>query len=273
MVNGIHKKRTFGKSLLLAAAMLFCFTTPAYALDVTLQWDANQEPDLAGYYVYYRAGSSGGGILANYNGTGANPEGPSPIDMPLALDENPDINVVEFTIHNLPDGQTYYFVVTAYDNEVPRLESGPSNEENTSTPPLDTTPPYPTNRNPAPGATGVAVNTLITLQVRDAGAGVDQSTITMMVDGSTVTPSISGTSAAYTLSYNPPVDFAYDQTVSVEVDASDLNGNAMATDSYSFTTGSAPDTTPPVISNVLTVKFSTVRPAEVTHQIGIVLAQ
>jgi hypothetical protein len=133
MVNGIYKKRTLGKSLLLSLGLLFCFVTPAYALDVTLQWDANTEPDLDGYKVYYRAGSSGGGILANYNGTGANPEGPSPIDVPLTLDENPDINVVEFTIHNLPDGQIYYFVVTAYNNDVPPLESGPSNEENTST--------------------------------------------------------------------------------------------------------------------------------------------
>ena len=80
--------------------------------------------------------------------------------------------------------------------------------------------------------------------------GVDQSTITMRVNGSPVTFSISGSTAAYTLSYNPLVDFDYDQTVSVEVDASDLSGNAMATDSYSFTTGPAPDTTPPMISNV-----------------------
>jgi hypothetical protein len=252
MVNGIHKKRTLGKSLLLMAVMFFCFAAPAYALDVTLEWDANTEPDLAGYYVYYRAGSSGGGILANYNGTGATPEGPSPIDMPLALDENPtDPNVVEFTVHNLPGGQTYYFVITAYNNGSPPLESGPSNEVNTASapPPADTTPPYVTNRSPVPGATNVPVNTLITLELRDAGVGVDQSTITLIVDGSPVTPSISGTSAAYTLSYNPPVDFNYDQTISVDVDASDLNGNAMATDSYSFTTGPAPDTTPPYATN------------------------
>jgi hypothetical protein len=96
----------------------------------------------------------------------------------------------------------------------------------------------------------VAINTNITLELRDAGVGVDQATITMTVNGSPVTHSISGTPAAYTLSYNPPVDFNYDETVSVVVDASDLNGNAMTTDAYSFTTGPAPDTTPPVISNV-----------------------
>jgi hypothetical protein len=120
----------------------------------------------------------------------------------------------------------------------------------TTGPAPDTTPPYVTNRSPAPGATGAAVNTLVTLEVRDAGDGVNHSTITMRVNGSPVTPSISGNTAAYTLSYNTPVDFNYDQTVSIEVDASDLNGNAMATDSYSFTTGPAPDTTPPMISNI-----------------------
>jgi hypothetical protein len=170
--------------------------------------------------------------------------------MPLALDENLDPDIVEFTVTDLPEGQTYYFVVTAYNNDVPPLESGPSNEENTTAPTTDTTPPYATNRSPAPGAAGIALNTLVTLELRDAGVGVDQSTITMTINGSTVTPSISGTTAAYTLSYNPPVDFDYDQAVSVEVDASDLNGNAMATDAYSFTTSPAPDTTPPIISNI-----------------------
>jgi len=232
----------------LTIAVLVCLATPAYALDVTLQWDANIESNLAGYKVYYKTGSSGGGILASYDGTGA-PQGDSPIGMPLSLDENPDQDVVEFTVTGLTDGQTYYFVVTAYNHDAPPLESGPSNEEHTIATPLDTTPPYATNRSPAPGATGVAVDTLVALELRDAGVGVDQSTIAMTVNGAPVTPSISGSPAAYTLSYNPPVDFAYDQTVSVEVDASDLNGNTMATDAYSFTTGPAPDITPPYATN------------------------
>ena len=240
--------RIFLRPTFFTIALLFCLATPAYALDVTLQWDANTESNLAGYKIYYKTESSGGGVLANYDGTGAY-EGNSPIDMPLGLDENNDPDIVEFTITDLPDGQTYYFVVTAYNDDVPPLESGPSNEEHTTAPPSDTTPPYATNRSPAPGATGVAVDTLVALELRDAGVGLDQSTITMQVNGSPVTPTISGTPAAYTISYNPPVDFAYDQTVSVEVDASDLNGNAMVTDTYSFTTGPAPDTTPPYVSN------------------------
>jgi hypothetical protein len=98
----------------------------AFALDVTLRWDANQEPDLLKYKLYYISGSTGNRIPGNYRGTGA-AEGASPVDvMPLSSDENPDPNLVEFTLHGLVDGQTYAFIVTACDNE--NLESGPSNE-------------------------------------------------------------------------------------------------------------------------------------------------
>jgi hypothetical protein len=122
--------RILWKSILLTIAGILYFTTLAHALDVTFQWDANKEPDLDGYKVYYRAGSSGNSVLTNYNGTGAY-EGNSPIAVPLALDENEDPNIVEFTVTNLSDGQTYYFVVTAYNNDVILLESGPSNEADT----------------------------------------------------------------------------------------------------------------------------------------------
>lgn len=42
-------KRLF--SVLVVGAILL-FATLAYAADVILEWDANTEPDLAGYYVY-----------------------------------------------------------------------------------------------------------------------------------------------------------------------------------------------------------------------------
>ena len=40
------------KKLFLALIFIFGFVGWAFAADVTLQWDANTEPDLAGYYVY-----------------------------------------------------------------------------------------------------------------------------------------------------------------------------------------------------------------------------
>jgi hypothetical protein len=132
------------KFLLLPMGLVLCFAGSVNALDVTLQWDANEETNLAGYKIYYRAGSSGGGLLGDYNGTGAN-EGDSPIEMILAQDENSDPDTVEFTVSNLTNGLTYFFVVTAYDNEVPVNESGPSNEADTTPFEPDETPPVVSN--------------------------------------------------------------------------------------------------------------------------------
>ncbi len=93
-------------------ALLFCFVTPCHAMDITLAWDANTEPNLAGYKVYYDTDGSG----APYSGAGA-AEGDSPIDVG---------NVTEFTLSDLVDGEVHFFAVTAYNNE--DLESGYSNE-------------------------------------------------------------------------------------------------------------------------------------------------
>lgn len=93
-------------------ALLFCLVTPCHAMDITLAWDANTEPNLAGYMVYYDTDGSG----APYEGDDAF-EGVSPIDVG---------NVTEFTLSGLADGQVYFFAVTAYNDE--DLESGYSNE-------------------------------------------------------------------------------------------------------------------------------------------------
>ena len=103
---------------------------------MTLQWDANTETDLKGYRIYYDTNSGN-----PYNGSGAQ-EGNSPIDMLLAEDENSDPNIVEYTVHNLPAG-TYYFAVTAYNTG--DLESGYSNEVDTTSSVPDTTPPVISN--------------------------------------------------------------------------------------------------------------------------------
>ena len=110
----------------------------------------------------------------------------------------------------------------------------------------DAIPPSTTDHDPASGATGVPIDTNITVHVLDDGDCVNDSTIVMTVDDAVVTPEITGTSADYTLFYDPPADFSYDQLVNVTIDASDLNEtpNVMATDEYSFTTESTPVTYP-----------------------------
>ena len=115
------------KARLLSAILAFSFllitgpATSALAMDVILAWDANGEADIAGYKIYYDTDSG-----HPYQGTGAeNGSSPSPIDVSLSEDEDPDPLVVQYTVHNLPDG-TYYFAVTAYNNQ--GSESGYSNE-------------------------------------------------------------------------------------------------------------------------------------------------
>ena len=105
--------------LLLFPLLIFFAAIQGYALDVTLEWDANSEPDLAGYRLYYKVTSSG----APYDGTGA-AEGSSPTEVG---------NATSYTLTGLAEGVDYYFVVTAYDSE--DLESEYSNEVTTTSEP------------------------------------------------------------------------------------------------------------------------------------------
>ena len=112
--------------------------------------------------------------------------------------------------------------------------------------PGDTAPPSTTGHQPAKQATNVAVGSNIRLQVQDPGTGVDLTTVRMRVNGSTVTPTITGTSASYTVVFDPPQDFPYNSVIQVELDASDLAGNVMSTDAYSFTTVEDSQDPPPL---------------------------
>ena len=196
---------------------------PGNTLTIDLGWNANPESDVVGYRVYYDTGDSG----FPYPGKGA-ASGDSPVEVG---------NVTSATLSGLAPFVTHYIAVTAYDSDGNEswfsaevavvLQLG-----------VDTTPPYTSGHDPAKGATGVPVDTNIVVHVRDDFAGVDQSSIVLMVDGVDVTGQavITGGTGDYTVSYDPPADFAYGQLVNVTVDASDIAGNAMPTESYSFTT-------------------------------------
>ena len=90
------------KKLLLTSLALLLFVPSVYAGSVTLAWDANTEPDLAGYKLHY------GTQHANYTQT---------IDVG---------NVTQYTIDGLDDYTVYYYAATAYDTD--GNESGFSNE-------------------------------------------------------------------------------------------------------------------------------------------------
>jgi len=105
------------KVTLLFPLLFFFALSQSYAMDVTLEWDANTEPDLDGYKVYYDTDSG-----HPYDGIEADEGDSGEIEI--------DKNTTTITLHGLPDGQAYYFAVTAYDTE--SLESVYSNEVATS---------------------------------------------------------------------------------------------------------------------------------------------
>ncbi|MGD8523304.1 MAG: fibronectin type III domain-containing protein [Desulfobacterales bacterium] len=84
---------SLAQAILFAAVILALFFIPflAYSADVSLAWDANSEPDLDGYKVYYGTSSR------NYTAS---------VDVG---------NTTEYTLTGLTEGTTYYFAATAYD--------------------------------------------------------------------------------------------------------------------------------------------------------------
>jgi hypothetical protein len=82
----------------------FCLATTVHAIDITLQWAPNNEPDLAGYRAFYREESQ------SYDYEHPYWESIDPV----------------CTIYDLDETKTYYFVVRAFDTN--GLESADSNE-------------------------------------------------------------------------------------------------------------------------------------------------
>lgn len=120
----------------------------------------------------------------------------------------------------------------------------------------DSSAPTIAGQDPAPNATNVNLKKNIVLRVTDSGLGVDIASIQMKVNNTTVNPTITGFSDEYTLTYDPPADFAPNSAVTVVINAKDLAGNTMPQATYSFQT-SPPDGEAPLISNAACIAGST----------------
>ena len=94
--------------LCFAAVVLCLLVTSSFAVDVTLEWDANKEPRLSSYEVCYKTDKS----EKSYNGLGAS-EGNSPIRVKAADVTRGD--VCRYRLSGLSDIQTYWFVVRAVE--------------------------------------------------------------------------------------------------------------------------------------------------------------
>ncbi|MFH1097244.1 MAG: T9SS type A sorting domain-containing protein [Candidatus Desantisbacteria bacterium] len=112
----------------------------------------------------------------------------------------------------------------------------------------DTIPPYTNGHQPAKGAINVATNTTILIHIKDDGVGVNKDSIELLVNGTTVSPVISGTKTDYIVSYKPSTNFNYEQQVNIIVKAKDLSGNVMPTESYGFKIAAQSITSVPSLS-------------------------
>jgi hypothetical protein len=117
----------------------------------------------------------------------------------------------------------------------------------------DTAPPTVSSTNPANGATGVGINTAISVTFSEAMNASTVTTTTFTVTaGSTVVPGsvgYSGTTATFTPTGNLAYSTPY--TATVTTGAQDLAGNALASNHvWNFTTGTAPDTSAPISTSL-----------------------
>ncbi|MBI4684808.1 MAG: PKD domain-containing protein [Nitrospirae bacterium] len=204
-------------------AVIFSNSGLLFASTATLSWnapttntDGTALTDLVGYRIYY--GISSGAYTK-------------------AIDVG---NVTTSVINNLIDGMTYYFAITAY-NTIGN-ESAYSNEVSKTIESTDSTPPQ---------ISGVYTNNITSTS----------ATINWTTDEASDTQVEYGTTSSYgsATTLNGTLVIAHSQTISnllpstqyyYRVRSRDFSGNLTISTVYIFTTAAAPDTTPPVISNV-----------------------
>lgn len=210
-----HRIKKLG--LLLIVNILFLFPlvygTTVLAGDAGLTWDANIEPDLAGYMVYYGTAPGSYGV---------------PVDIG---------NQTTYTVTGLGYG-TYYFSVTAYDTS--GNQSDYSNEVIKTL--SDTTPPV---------ISAINANS-ITIDSATINWSTDEPA-TSLVEYGTSTAYGSSTLFDSTLvtSHNQTLSGLQIATgYHYRIRSADAAGNVAVSGDNTITTLSAPDTTPPVISGV-----------------------
>ena len=125
----------------------------------TVTWQANSEPDIDGYYVYY--------------GTSSVPTQAPAYTGSVDAGNNTQLQICEFS-----QGGTFYFAVKAYNS------AGEFSGYSTERPlVIDIVPPSFSELYPADGATGVFTNSNVSFVVTDAASGVDTNSITVRVNG------------------------------------------------------------------------------------------
>jgi len=132
----------------------------------------------------------------------------------------------------------------------------------------DSTPPTVSATSPANGAIGVAVNAALTATFSEQMNPATITTATFTVKDAVNNPvtgavSYHGTTATFTPSANLASVMTYTATITTGV--KDLAGNALTSNyTWSFTSGTAPDTTPPTVSATTPTNGATRVPVKTT---------
>ncbi len=125
----------------------------------------------------------------------------------------------------------------------------------------DTTPPTVSSTIPANAATGVAaINSAITATFSEALDPLTVTTATVTLNQGATPVAGTVTYAGVTATFTPSSSLAYSTayTATITTGAKDLAGNALASNFvWSFTTGVAPDTTPPTVSSTIPANAAT----------------
>jgi hypothetical protein len=161
-----------------------------------------------------------------------------------------------FTIPALADGG-YIVQVRATDAASPP-NTNTEDQYATDSFTVDTTVPTVVSRYPASGATGVALDTVVTATFSEAmnASTITTSNFTLKIGSTPVSGTVSYNAGTYTATFTPSADLADDTiyTASLSTAITDVAGNALgAASTWNFTTGVVPDTDPPsVLINSIT---------------------
>lgn len=153
------------KILVILLIFIFLGVADNYALagTATVTWNANTEPDLAGYKIYY-------GTSAR---TGTDPKTCTMCGYTTKVDVG---KVTSYTFNSLTDGQTYYFSVAAYDT---------SNNESSFSAQVSKVIPSGTNYTPIGNVDGADANH-VTGWAYDQNAGTSPINVHIYIDGAPI---------------------------------------------------------------------------------------
>ena len=164
-------------------------------------------------------------------------------------------NIATFTpASNLSANTTYTYTIKGGTNGVKDLAGNALTNDFacnfTTGAAQDVTPPTVISTDPANNATGVALNKIITATFSEEMDPSTITTTTFTLKQGTIpvsgTVTYTGTTAAFRPASNLTASTAY--TATITTGARDLGSNSLASDHiWSFTTGAAPDVTPPTV--------------------------